>query len=84
VLQPNLAAQVLPAITPVRIAPCSSSSSLVAGAPTVRSARLRALTMTARGAGVWHLRVGRQVSGAMDEFDERGDCRYSVAISPVP
>lgn len=31
-----------PAITPVSIALCSSSSSLVAGAPTVRSARLRA------------------------------------------
>lgn len=49
------------AITPVRIAPCSSSSSLVAGAPTVRPARLRALTMTVRGATFRHLRDGRLV-----------------------
>jgi hypothetical protein len=39
--------------------------------------------MPARGTGVSHLRDGRQVRGPMDEFDERFDRRYSVAISPV-
>jgi hypothetical protein len=41
------------------------------------------LTMPARGAEISHLRDGRQVRYPMDEFDERFDRRYSVALSPV-
>lgn len=66
-------------ITPARIAPCSSSSSLVAGAPSVRSARLRALTMTPRGARVQQLRDARQATAGWMSLTDVLVRRYSVA-----
>jgi hypothetical protein len=47
----------------------------------VRNARLRALTMTVRGATSRHLRDARLVI-QMDEFDAGLVRRYPVAISP--
>jgi hypothetical protein len=86
-LQPNLAAQMPPAITPVRIAPCSSSYKPRRSRSDRAFRTASGLTMSARGALSRHLRDGRQVCvrwmSPMDEFDERFDCRYPVAISPV-